>query len=134
MADSIIRPEAPSREEQPFRPRWLMLPMLGAPLLALALHQAEYMLTPWACDRGGQWVQHLVAFVVLLGTLGLGLVARRAVASAPEVESLANSAHARAARRTRFLGQVGIGASAISALLVLAYWIAILVLDPCNRA
>lgn len=134
MPDPIVRQEGRDREEQPFRPYVLVVPFLGAPLLALVLHEAEYLLTPWACDRGGQWVQHLVALVVLLGTLGLGVVARRAIASAAEVAPLANSAHARAARRTRFLGQVGLGASAISALLVLAYWIAVLVLDPCNRA
>lgn len=134
MSASLVRPEAAPREEQRLPARWLMLPVLGAPLLALVLHQAEYMLAPWACDAGARWVQHLVVLLVLAGMVGLGLLARGALARAPAADPLANSVEARGARRTRFLALVGLGSSAISGVLVLAYWIAVIVLDPCTRA
>ena len=134
MAGSIVRREASPREDQPYRARWLLLPVLGAPLLGLVLHEAEYLLTPWACDVGGQWVQHAVALVVFVAMLGLVVLARGIAARVPDVDGLANSAHARAARRTHFLGLAGVGISMLSAVLVLAYWIGVIVLDPCNRA
>lgn len=134
MVAPIVRIATPSREEQPFRPALLVLVVIGPPLVALALHQAEYLLAPWACERGWRWPLHAVALLALLGLAAIGSVARRAQARAATVADLANSTHARAARRTWFLGAPGLGITAVATVAVLAYWIAVLVLDPCNRA
>jgi hypothetical protein len=134
MVAPIVRREAERREAQPVRPTFQVLVVIGPPLVALMLHQAEYLLVPWACERGWRWPLHGVALLALLGTLGLGLLARRAQSHAAVVADQANSAHARAARRTHFIGAVGVGISALFTVTVLAYWIAVLVLDPCNRA
>lgn len=132
-ASTVVRPEAEARERARVRAGRLLAPLLGPPLVALMVHQAEYLLVPWACDRGWRWPLHAAVLVALLGTLALGASAM-GPARAPCSGEHLNGAEARAARRVRFMAQLGVLASALGALVVVAYWIAVMVLDPCHRA
>lgn len=131
---AVVRAEAPPHEHAAVDARRLWAPVLGAPLLALVLHQTEYLLVPWACERGWRWPLHAVAIVALVGAVALGLLARASASRPPEVDQVANGVVARAARRVRFMGQIGIAIAAISGTLMLAYWIAVIAMDPCTRA
>ena len=122
-------------DETPRFSRWpgllsLSLGVLLGPVAALVNQELIYVTNMWACGQGTQWAMHIVPIVCLLVTIGAGLLAwrdwhrvgRGIEESAATVDS-----------RTRFLALGGMGISALSALVILAQWLAIFVFGACMR-
>jgi hypothetical protein len=109
----------------------LTLGLLLGPAAALINHGLIYMATPWACGHGGHGALHIIpalCFVVAIGGGGLAYAdwnrAGRQT-EAPEASIL---------DRSRFIALCGLATSALSALLILTQWLAVVVFGPCMRA
>lgn len=102
--------------------------VLGPPILLLANLQLAYMMVPWACVRGVRWPLHIVPPVMLLLAAGVAMLAWRVWRRAGEDDHGASPA-----ARTRFMATVGLLGVALFTLAILAQWIPIFVLGPCQR-
>ena len=108
----------------------LSLGVLVGPIAALVNEEMIYVTNMWACGQGTQLAMHVVPLICLLVTVGAGLLARRdwhLVGRGVEDEA------ATVDSRTRFLALGGMASSALSALLILAQWLAIFVFGACMR-
>ncbi|HEY2065481.1 MAG TPA: hypothetical protein VGG84_05945 [Gemmatimonadaceae bacterium] len=123
IADAESRAEGDERAPVA---QWLAL---GIAPVAFAAHlQIGYVLIPWSCTTG----QHVWLHVVNVASIGLSLcgtllgwrVARRA-ADAPHDGG-------GPVPRTRFIGDVSVGVSALLTLILLAQSLAALVISPCQ--
>lgn len=95
--------------------------------------QVGYVLIPWACTTHQEIWTHIVGGVAVL-VAGGGIAAAWA-ARARSRDAQPNGAPddgAGALPRTRFLGDVGVGVSALMALILLAQWIAGYVITACR--
>jgi hypothetical protein len=108
-----------------------VLGVVGGPLAVLTGLTAKYTLVQvWACKSGaGSMVVHLVALATLLLTLGAGLLAlsqwRRAGREEPgDIGGTPG--------RTRMAATLGVGLSAMSAVVVIAQWLPQLFVSPCQ--
>lgn len=91
--------------------------LLIAPLLVLGEQSLAYALTPALCaTQHGAWL-HAVAAAFTLASMGLTLLAARAMATAPP--------------QRLFIAQVATGVGALSTLVLLALWLPKWVLEPC---
>jgi len=122
------RRDASSEPSQPAGALVLWSVVLGPPILLLANLQLAYMMVPWACVRGARWPLHLVPPVMLLLAGGVALLAWRVWRRAGEDDHGAS-----AAARTRFMAMVGLLSVALFTLAIVAQWIPIFVLGPCQR-
>ena len=103
--------------------------VLLAPLAVMGNIEAGYSLAPLVCESWPRSMAHLVTAMMLLLAIASGLLARRnwlrsgrdwPVDSGTPVE------------RSRFLGAVGVLFSALCVLLILAQWLAVVMLRPCQ--
>ena len=109
----------------------LTLGIVTGPIAVLVNEELIYVTNMWACGTGKQLAMHVVPIVCLLVTFGAGLLAWRAwdrVGRGVEDEA------ATVDSRSRFLALGGMAISALSALLILAQWLAIFVFGACMRA
>lgn len=99
------------------------------PLAALAGMEVSYGLVGPACASGGTLALHLTRIVTLLVVLGAGSVAwrqwRRVGIERPGDGGSPGT-------RTRFLSWVGVFASGLFTLVVVAQWLAAFFLSPCQ--
>jgi hypothetical protein len=108
----------------------LSLGVLLGPIAVLVNEELIYVTNMWACGMGKQPAMHIVPIICLLVTIGAGLLARRdwiRVGRGIEEEA------ATVDSRTRFLALGGMWISALSALIILAQWLAIFVFGACMR-
>lgn len=105
---------------------WLAL--LAAPSLALACQSVMYALVTPSCSVQTRIAIHAVAAVSLLLCIAFTLIARSA--GAPVRFGADEDSDEPPATR-HFLAVVAAAVGAISALVVLAMWIAAWVLSPC---
>lgn len=122
-------------DETPRFSRWpgllsLSLGVLLGPVAALVNQELIYVTNMWACGQGTQWAMHIVPIVCLLVAIGAGLLAWR---DWHRVGRGIEEASATVDSRTRFLALSGMGISALSALVILAQWLAIFVFAACMR-
>ena len=109
----------------------LSLGVLLGPVAALVNEEMIYLTNMWACGTGSQLAMHIVPLVCFIVAVGAGLLAyndwdhvgRGIEDEAATVDS-----------RTRFLALSGMAISAISALLILAQWLAIFLFGACMRS
>jgi hypothetical protein len=103
--------------------------MFLAPATFFAHLQIGYVLVPWSCTRHDNLWIHLVDLLSValaaVGTWAAWRVAARA-------ESAASNDGPGVVPRTRFLGVVGLGMSAMFVLLLVAQAIEALSLSPCQ--
>lgn len=121
--------DAESRAEGDERAPVLQWVALGTAPAVFAVHlQIGYVLIPWACATGQHVWLHVVngASVVLAlwGTLLGWRVARRAEDAPHDGPGTVP--------RTRFLGDLAVGVGALLTLILLAQWLASVVLSPCQ--
>lgn len=109
----------------------LTLGLLLGPATALINHGIIYMATPWACGHGGHRALHIIPAICLLVAIGGGLLAR---AHWTRAGRQTEAPDASVLDRSRFLALCGLATSALSILLILAQWLAIVVFGPCMRA
>jgi hypothetical protein len=102
---------------------------LLAPFAFLLNLQISYMLVPWACSSGQIFWLHIAAFgSLLLAALGALTAWRNWQKAGREWQSEGGNATA----RSRFMGIVGLLMSGLFSLIILAQWIANLIIDPCQ--
>jgi hypothetical protein len=109
----------------------LTLGVVAGPIAVLVNEELIYVTNMWACGTRQQWAMHIVPLVCLLVTLGAGVLSWLdwvRVGRGTEDES------ATVDSRSRFLALTGIAVSALSALIILAQWLAIFVFGSCMRA
>ena len=109
----------------------LTLGIVVGPIAVLVNEELIYVTNMWACGTGKQLAMHVVPIVCLIVTLGVGLLAWRdwdRVGRGVEDEA------ATVDSRSRFLALGGMAISALSALIILAQWLAIFVFGACMRA
>jgi hypothetical protein len=109
----------------------LTLGIVVGPIAVLVNEELIYVTNMWACGTGKQLAMHVVPIVCLLVTLGAGLLAWRdwdRVGRGIEDEAATIDS------RSRFLALGGMAVSALSALIILAQWLAIFVFGACMRA
>jgi hypothetical protein len=99
------------------------------PLAVLAGMEVSYGLVGPACASGGSVALHLTRIVTLLIVLGAGGLAWREWRRVG-VERPGDGGSVGA--RTRFLSWVGVFASVLFALVVVAQWLAAFILTPCQ--
>ena len=106
-----------------------------APAVFFAHLQVAYVLIPWGCTTRNELWQHVVGLVaVVLSAAG---VAAASVTRARAPEASAHpTAHPvegpGALFRTRFMGDVGVGMSAVITLILLMQWIAGFFITVCQ--
>ena len=130
MSSATVRPEAPADEGDPVPKAALWTAVLGGPAVALAGLEVLYLLVPWSC-RNRAWPLHAAAAAAALLVLGAFLLSWRSWRS---VDRGWPGDGEGAEDRARFLAVVGMLSAAVSFTVVLAQWIAILVLNPCFGA
>lgn len=104
--------------------------VLGGPVLWFTHQQVELVLVPWVCGHAQTWILHAVTAACLAGVFAAGAVAwknrtENAPLDAPEVPASRS--------RSRFMGTVGLMASVLFALVIIAQEVPNLLLDPCQR-
>jgi hypothetical protein len=109
----------------------LSLGVLLGPIAALVNEGMIYVTNMWACGRGSQLALHVVPLVCLIVAVGAGVLA---YADWGRVGRGAEDAAATVDARSRFLALSGMATSAISALVILAQWLAIFVFGACMRS
>jgi hypothetical protein len=123
-ADSILLGE---RDERAPALQWVGLFL--APAVFFAHLQVGYVLVPWSCTKHNNvWIHVVNLLAVALAVLGTW-AAWRVHARA---ESAASNEGPGTVPRTRFLGVVGLGMSAMFVLLLVAQAIEALSLSPCQ--
>ena len=131
MATRSVRPN----EQERFA-RWpgllsLSVGVLLGPVAALVNEELIYVTNMWACGTGNHFAMHLVAFICLAVVVGAGFLAWTdwvRVGRGTEDEAATVDA------RSRFLALTGMAVSALSALVILAQWLAVFVFGACMRA
>jgi hypothetical protein len=104
--------------------------VLAGPLAMLVQLQVNYALVLWACGAGREWALHLTALLALVVTSAGGWLSwrnRRRTGAGWEDEG------AGVIPRSRFMAVVGVLASVLFALVIVAQWIPIFVYGPCDR-
>lgn len=104
--------------------------VLAGPLAMLIQLQVNYALVLWACGAGREWALHLTALLALVVTVAGGSLSwrnRRRMGAGWEDEG------AGVIPRSRFMAVVGVLASVLFALVIVAQWIPIFVYGPCDR-
>jgi hypothetical protein len=110
-------------------PRRQWIGLFLAPAVFFARLQLAYVIVPWACVTGGRLWLHLVDLLaVALAVLG-GVIAW-SVQRASHADARPDGADATS--RANFLGVVGLGSSALFALLLAAQATAGVVISPCQ--
>jgi hypothetical protein len=110
------------------RPHWAGI--LAGPFAFLSNLQINYMLVDLVCLEGSQIVLHAVALTCLLMTvIGAWLSWRLWHATGPDFPNDLGGSLA----RSRFLAFWGILSNSFFFFVVLAQWIPIFVLSPCQR-
>jgi hypothetical protein len=100
-----------------------------APATFFAHLQIGYVLVPWSCTRHlDVWIHVVNLLAIALAVVGTG-AAWHVHARA---ESAANNDDAGTVPRTRFLGVIGLGMSAMFVLLLVAQAIEAISLSPCQ--
>jgi hypothetical protein len=122
--------------ERPRLARWpglltLTLGVVAGPIAVLVNEELIYVTNMWACGTGRQLAMHVVPLICVLVALGAGGLAWADwVRTGRGIEDEAATIDA----RSRFLALTGMAVSALSALLILAQWLAIFVFGACMRA
>lgn len=151
MTTHVAEPIAPSRGRT-----WaLWFALLGGILAAFANEQIEYALVAWSCGRNDPTTRvflHVVPAVLLAIAIAAAYVGWRywQVAARDVEDELPRAADrgepadqprdaqdttARAlqiTKRIHFMGLVGMGCSALGALVILDMWLPVFYLSPCQ--
>lgn len=116
----------------PARTGALWFGLLCGPLAALTNEAIEYVLVSWSCggfDSVSRVLLHVVPAALIALCVIAGLVAwsaGRRSSSAAHDQPMDSVGSNRA-----FMGLVGVGLSALGALVILSQWIPVLYVNPC---
>ena len=109
----------------------LVFGLVTGPVVVLLNQETIYASNMWVCGKGMSASLHIIPLVSLAIALGAAYVAHR---DWTDLGKGIRDQEATIAERSRFLALLGMGTSALSALLILAMWLTIFVFGPCMRA
>jgi hypothetical protein len=109
----------------------LALCVLLAPIVALSSQGIMYMVDVWVCGPGPRAAIYIVPLLSLLVSIATGVASYLHWAG---VQRGVEDERGGSETRTRFLAMLGMGSSAISALIIIAQGTAAIVLQACMRA
>jgi hypothetical protein len=128
MRNGEMRGDGVRREDVRPGPLALWTPVLGPPVVS-ALHLAAgWALVLVACHAGSTLPQHAVSAAALVMTLGTAALAVRNWRRVRDLDPHREPTPGRA----RFLGFLGLLVSAFFTLVVLAMWLPVFLLSPCE--
>jgi hypothetical protein len=111
--------------------RMLWVGLLSGPAAWAVQLQTAYALASWACDSGTVALTlHLVSGACLLAAAGGAGVAWRNWQAAGGWPS---STDETTTGRTRLMALLGVMTGTLFSLVILAQWVAAMILDPCSR-
>lgn len=102
--------------------------MLGGATAWLIHLQAAFVLVPWYCARHQTWPLHLLTIALLGFTFVAGVVSVSEWRRSPRAHEYLEAR----ADRARFMAVLGALLSALFFLVILAQWIPVFVIDPCQ--
>ncbi|MFN7138287.1 MAG: hypothetical protein ACK4UN_02990 [Limisphaerales bacterium] len=109
--------------------RWILWTgVLAGPILWFAHQQISFLLVPWVCGPGNMLALHAATFVMLLLTVGAGLMAYW---SWKQVRDRGSRQEDDIPSRTLFMSVVGMTSSALFAIVILAQGLPNFFIDPC---
>ena len=103
--------------------------VLLAALAVMGIIEAGYALAPLVCQDWPRSMSHLVTGLMLLLAVASGLLANRNWSAGGRVWPVDSGTPL---ERSRFLGALGVLFSALCILLILAQWLAVVMLHPCQ--
>jgi hypothetical protein len=109
----------------------LLAGLLTGPVVVLLNQVLIYASNMWVCGKGMSWSLHIIPVLSLVMTLTAAYVAHR---DWTDLGRGIRDNDATIVERSRFLALLGMGSSALSALLLVAMWLTIFVFGPCMRA
>jgi hypothetical protein len=112
-----------------------LLGLLLAPAAFLVHLEVAYLMVPWSCTVGNALWQHLVGFLgVALALAGVAAawISRVRTSAAGEHPPCHPVEGPGPLFRTRFMGDVGVGMSAVLALILLMQWISGFFIAVCQ--
>ena len=106
----------------------LWFALLGSAAIWFAAQLITYVVVPWSCSHATPLPLHLLTITALIGIILAGVTGYRIWRGegARWSDDVADRGD-----RSRFLAELGMGFSALFALLLIGMWIAIMVLGPC---
>jgi len=122
-----VRKEPPPTGARGGGAQWFGL--LAPPLAMLTNVSLGFALVPWSCAAESRVVLHVEIAVLVLISVAAGFVAHREwkrYGGGGEADDSGGPA-----ARTRFLGVMGMGSSALFTLILLWQWLANVFLTPC---
>ncbi|HET7457607.1 MAG TPA: hypothetical protein VFJ74_08120 [Gemmatimonadaceae bacterium] len=130
--DVVVRPEPGPLEYAPVGNLALWTGVLAGPTVFLLLLETNYVVsTEYACPSSVWWPMHAVdAVAVILTALALLLSWRNWVASGRQWPV----ADGGSVERARFLSALGVLVSAGFILVMIAQWIPVMILGPCQHS
>jgi hypothetical protein len=120
------------RDHDPERPPARVAQWVGfvlAPAVFFAHLEITYLLVPWACLRSADVWLHVVDALALVLAILSAVVARRAWSAAGRDEP---GEEGGSLPRTRLVGALGFGLSAMLALLLAWQWLTAFFIGPCQ--
>lgn len=103
--------------------------ILAGPLLWFTHQQVSFALVPWVCAHGGVSWLHALTGLCVVGTLAAG---GRAWPLWQRERTRVGEATA-GQQRVRFMAAMGLLSSLFFVLVIIAQWVPMLLLDPCQR-
>ena len=129
--EALVRPEPGDVEYAPVGNLALWAGVLLGPITFLVLLETNYTIEEWACRVGYWWPMHVVAAVAVAVTVFALLLAwRNWVASGREWPE----GDGGSVERSRFLSALGVLTSGGFILVMIAQWIPVMILGPCQHS
>jgi hypothetical protein len=129
--EALVRPEPGPTERAPVGNTALWTGVLAGPITFMLLLETNYVLEEWACRVGYWWPMHVVAAVATaIAVLSLLLAWRNWVAAGREWPTDAGGS----VERARFMGALGVLTSFGFVLVMIAQWIPVMILGPCQHS
>jgi len=129
--DAVVRPESGPVEYAPVGNLALWTGVLTGPIVLLLLLETNYVLMQWSCAKGHQWVMHLMDVIAIAVTaFSLVLSWRNWVQSGREWPVDDGGS----VERARFLSALGVLMSAGFIMALIAQWIPVMLLGPCQHS
>lgn len=132
MSEAVVRPEAGPREMPPVGNAPLWAGVLAGPVAFLLLLTVNYVYVEWACARSRWWPMHVAAALALAVTVLALLLSWRNWVAAGRVWPTDDEPGS--ASRARFLAALGVLTSGGFVLVMIAQWIPVMILGPCQRS
>lgn len=129
--EALVRAEPGPIERAPVGNSALWAGVLTGPITFMLLLETNYVFEDWACATSRFWPMHAVDVVALAITvLALLLAWRNWVASGREWPGASGGS----TERSRFLSALGVLTSGGFVLVMIAQWIPVMILGPCQHS